>query len=272
MPLCLLRLHVDALYWTPAQVVGLQLCCLDMLLLLLSKRSQLCRSTPSLRHACCQSLWPVPAVHDVACDGSVLPADRLHKLATFLWYLLAGSQVCHKFAIHPYNEHKAAEHRTQCQARHDKLAQRHKSKVIECCVCMERVLSKVGLSLRDERRACCGLALRWPCPCRCSVLCLACSLTELHVFLTCMQHDVLSFKRFACSPLCCPGRCLRPCQEHLKVAAAYINSLVSSGAQADPKDRKFGLMTCEHAFCLGCIRGWRSEGKVDVESVRTACE
>lgn len=21
--------------------------------------------------------------------------------------------------------------------------------------------------------------------------------------------------------------------------------------------RKFGLLACEHAFCLGCIRGWR---------------
>lgn len=34
-------------------------------------------------------------------------------------------------------------------------------------------------------------------------------------------------------------------------------------------ERKFGLLSCEHAFCLGCIRGWRShhEGGADTDTV-----
>ena len=34
-------------------------------------------------------------------------------------------------------------------------------------------------------------------------------------------------------------------------------------------ERKFGLLSCEHAFCLGCIRGWRShhEGGADTNTV-----
>ena len=34
--------------------------------------------------------------------------------------------------------------------------------------------------------------------------------------------------------------------------------------------RTFGLLTCEHAFCLGCIKAWRSktDGVVDLETVR----
>lgn len=27
--------------------------------------------------------------------------------------------------------------------------------------------------------------------------------------------------------------------------------------------RKFGLLACEHAFCLGCIRSWRGTGEND---------
>ncbi len=34
--------------------------------------------------------------------------------------------------------------------------------------------------------------------------------------------------------------------------------------------RTFGLLACEHAFCLGCIKSWRSknDGVVDLETVR----
>ena len=40
------------------------------------------------------------------------------------------------------------------------------------------------------------------------------------------------------------------------------------GAQ-DPHGRKFGLLDCEHAFCLGCIRGWRSNADASAaETVR----
>ena len=40
-----------------------------------------------------------------------------------------------------------------------------------------------------------------------------------------------------------------------------------------PSERKFGLLDCEHAFCLGCIRSWRSntEGEADVSTVPSFC-
>ncbi len=35
-------------------------------------------------------------------------------------------------------------------------------------------------------------------------------------------------------------------------------------------DRRFGLLACEHAFCLRCIRSWRRNRTADVDSaVRT---
>jgi hypothetical protein len=40
-------------------------------------------------------------------------------------------------------------------------------------------------------------------------------------------------------------------------------------SKANPAERRFGLMACEHAFCLGCIRSWRSTTHgADVDSVR----
>ena len=40
-------------------------------------------------------------------------------------------------------------------------------------------------------------------------------------------------------------------------------------SKPDPSARKFGLLDCAHAFCLGCIRDWRSrtESGADVETV-----
>ena len=40
--------------------------------------------------------------------------------------------------------------------------------------------------------------------------------------------------------------------------------------KAAPAERKFGLLDCDHAFCLGCIRGWRAhtDGGADMASVR----
>ena len=37
--------------------------------------------------------------------------------------------------------------------------------------------------------------------------------------------------------------------------------------KADPAARRFGLLNCEHCFCLPCIRSWRQEGEVDTETV-----
>ena len=34
-------------------------------------------------------------------------------------------------------------------------------------------------------------------------------------------------------------------------------------------ERRFGLLSCDHPFCLACVRGWRShvDGGADVDSV-----
>ena len=95
-----------------------------------------------------------------------------------LHFAPACSQVCEKFALHPYNEAVAAEHTAECTSRHARLAARTRSARIECAVCLEPVLGK-----------------------------------------------------------------------------------------ASPADRKFGLMACDHAFCLACIRSWRATTGVDVDSV-----
>lgn len=44
-------------------------------------------------------------------------------------------------------------------------------------------------------------------------------------------------------------------------------------SKANPADRRFGLLSCEHAFCLPCIRGWRSTltGGADVDTALRAC-
>ena len=42
----------------------------------------------------------------------------------------------------------------------------------------------------------------------------------------------------------------------------------------DKSQRKFGLLDCQHAFCLSCIRQWRSnaDDSVDLESVGARVE
>ena len=32
-------------------------------------------------------------------------------------------------------------------------------------------------------------------------------------------------------------------------------------------ERRFGLLSCNHPFCLGCIKNWRTEGGADVDTV-----
>lgn len=41
--------------------------------------------------------------------------------------------------------------------------------------------------------------------------------------------------------------------------------------QSEPSHRRFGLMTCDHAFCLHCIRSWRATGEVDVDTALRTC-
>jgi E3 ubiquitin-protein ligase makorin len=41
--------------------------------------------------------------------------------------------------------------------------------------------------------------------------------------------------------------------------------------KAEMSQRRFGLMACEHPFCLGCIRNWRSTGEVNAKTVSCNC-
>ena len=54
-------------------------------------------------------------------------------------FLFLQVQVCHRYAVHPYNEAEAAEHARVCRARHDKLQQRLGSVNVECGICLEKV-------------------------------------------------------------------------------------------------------------------------------------
>ena len=41
-------------------------------------------------------------------------------------------------------------------------------------------------------------------------------------------------------------------------------------SKLNPADRRFGLLQCDHHFCIRCIREWRSAGEADITAVR-AC-
>ncbi|GAX85425.1 hypothetical protein CEUSTIGMA_g12841.t1 [Chlamydomonas eustigma] len=36
-------------------------------------------------------------------------------------------------------------------------------------------------------------------------------------------------------------------------------------------DRRFGLLACDHPFCLSCIRSWRATGEADLDSAVRTC-
>lgn len=70
---------------------------------------------------------------------------------------------------------------------------------------------------------------------------------------------------------------LQDCQKLHARLQAYIKSMEAECAiclekvltKPNLSDRRFGLMACDHIFCLPCIRNWRSadDGNVDVTSV-----
>merc|ERR1711903_356668 len=43
--------------------------------------------------------------------------------------------------------------------------------------------------------------------------------------------------------------------------------------KANPAARRFGLLACHHAFCLGCIRNWRSQNTsgMDIDAALRTC-
>ncbi|CAG7897548.1 unnamed protein product [Brassica rapa] len=93
---------------------------------------------------------------------------------------------CGKRCLHPFRPEEREEHKRSCEKKQKQLEALKLSQEVECCVCLERVLSK-----------------------------------------------------------------------------------------PTPAERKFGLLTeCDHAFCIGCIRNWRSSSPstgMDVNSTLRAC-
>uniref|UniRef100_M4DIQ8 Uncharacterized protein n=1 Tax=Brassica campestris TaxID=3711 RepID=M4DIQ8_BRACM len=93
---------------------------------------------------------------------------------------------CQKHCLHPFRPVEREEHKRSCEKKHKQLEALKLSQDVECCVCLERVLSK-----------------------------------------------------------------------------------------PTPAERKFGILTeCDHAFCIGCIRNWRSSSPstgMDVNSTLRAC-
>lgn len=71
----------------------------------------------------------------------------------------------------------------------------------------------------------------------------------------------------------CQGR-------HARLASIAASQEVECGicyervmGKLRPGERRFGLLACEHPFCLACIRGWRShtDGGADIDNVSGGC-
>ncbi|KAG1668994.1 hypothetical protein FOA52_000587 [Chlamydomonas sp. UWO 241] len=67
-------------------------------------------------------------------------------------------------------------------------------------------------------------------------------------------------------------------RRHERLAARLRSAAVECGiclekvlSQPTPSDRRFGLLTCNHPFCLKCIRGWRSKGTADLDTAVRTC-
>ncbi|KAJ9504927.1 hypothetical protein QJQ45_020196, partial [Haematococcus lacustris] len=56
-------------------------------------------------------------------------------------------------------------------------------------------------------------------------------------------------------------------EAHLRSAAVECGICYERVLSApNPSDRRFGLMSCDHAFCLTCIRTWRASNAADTEA------
>ncbi len=92
----------------------------------------------------------------------------------------------------------------------------------------------------------------------------------LHLSLA-SQRAALLLPAPPCSPLrapraaaVTPGNAAAEGRRTCRCCARLLPQVMS---KANPSERRFGLMACEHAFCLGCIRAWRSTSTADVDSV-----
>lgn len=91
--------------------------------------------------------------------------------------------------------------------------------------------------------------------------CSTCSKWAIHPF---SQHEAASHV----------DECSR---RHERLQARLRSAQVECGicmekvlAKLNPADRRFGLLQCDHSFCIRCIRNWRSAGEADISAVR-AC-
>ncbi|GAX86208.1 hypothetical protein CEUSTIGMA_g13622.t1 [Chlamydomonas eustigma] len=62
-------------------------------------------------------------------------------------------------------------------------------------------------------------------------------------------------------------------RRHERLAARVRSAQVECGICLDrvlsktlAADRRFGLLACDHPFCLSCIRSWRATGEADLDS------
>ncbi|KAL6759613.1 hypothetical protein V8C86DRAFT_3024807 [Haematococcus lacustris] len=61
-------------------------------------------------------------------------------------------------------------------------------------------------------------------------------------------------------------------EAHLRSAAVECGICYERVLSApNPSDRRFGLMSCDHAFCLTCIRTWRASNAADTEAAIRTC-
>uniref|UniRef100_A0A1J3J5L1 Zinc finger CCCH domain-containing protein 69 n=1 Tax=Noccaea caerulescens TaxID=107243 RepID=A0A1J3J5L1_NOCCA len=153
--------------------------------------------------SCLKPAWSVDSLHQNSLDevDTFIPGTAKPEEQPICSYAAAGDcprgdecphihgnicPTCGKRCLHPFRPEEREEHKKVCKKKQNQLEALKLSQEIECCVCLERVLSK-----------------------------------------------------------------------------------------PTPAERKFGLLTeCDHAFCIACIRNWRSSSPstgMDVNSTLRAC-